>query len=298
MLFRSLLSDADTVDAAVVERDHGAATLVRCDYLLNEGGGAMIPFDGGRIYGVCVAEKGVHRFELSTSGTAGHASNPRIGDNALLKLAPLLQAMAQRQPGYDPTEAPLRLLAELGLGADPERAMADLRERDPFLALFVDPMLGVTLAPTKVSASDKINVIPSLATIDVDCRTPPGLGEDVVRRRIAEVLGDGAYEVTFTERVIGNSSPVDTPLMEAIRDWIGREDPAGRVVPSMLPAFTDSRTWRDAFPECVAYGFFPMRHTSLYESWPLVHAPDERIAVSDLGFATTFFRDVAVQILG
>ncbi len=272
--------------------------LVRCDYLLNEGGGAMIPYDGGRIYGVSVAEKGVFRFRLSTSGTAGHASNPRIGDNALLKLAPLLQAMADRQPSPDPTEAPLRLLAELGLGADPQRAMADLRERDPFLALFVDPMLGVTLAPTKVSASDKINVIPSRATIDVDCRTPPGLGADVVRRRIAEVLGDGAYEVTFTEQVIGNASPVDTPLMAAIHEWIGREDPDGRVVPSMLPAFTDSRTWRDAFPECVAYGFFPMRHTSLYESWPLVHAPDERISVSDLGFAAAFFRDVAVQILG
>ena len=302
-------ASGDLLIVSVVDEEVGGAQgaiwltathpdLVRCDYLLNEGGGAMIPYDGGRIYGVSVAEKGVFRFRLSTTGTAGHASNPRIGDNALLKLAPLLQTMADAQPSPDPTEAPLRLLAELGLGADPERAMADLRERDPFLALFVDPMLGVTLAPTKVSASDKINVIPSLATIDVDCRTPPGLGEDVVRRRIAEVLGDGAYEVTFTERVIGNSSPVDTPLMEAIRDWIGREDPDGRVVPSMLPAFTDSRTWRDAFPECVAYGFFPMRHTSLYESWPLVHAPDERIAASDLGFAAAFFRDVAVQILG
>ena len=81
-------------------------------------------------------------------------------------------------------------------------------------------------------------------------------------------------------------------------DWIAREDPDGRVVPSMLPAFTDSRTWRDAFPECVAYGFFPMRHTSLYESWPLVHAPDERIDVRDLGFAAAFFRDVAVDLLG
>ena len=104
--------------------------------------------------------------------------------------------------------------------------------------------------------------------------------------------------MTFTERVVGNGSPVDTPLMDAIRGWIGREDPDGRVVPSMLPAFTDSRTWRDAFPDCVAYGFFPMRHTSLYESWPLVHAPDERIDVRDLGFAAAFFRDVAVEILG
>ena len=53
----------------------------------------MIPFDGGASYGVCVAEKGVFRFTLTTTGTAGHASMPRIADNALLKLAPLLEAM-------------------------------------------------------------------------------------------------------------------------------------------------------------------------------------------------------------
>ena len=38
----------------------------------------------------------------------------------------------------------------------------------------------------------------------------------------------------------------------------------------MLPAYTDSRAFRDAFPECVAYGFFPQRERNLYEMWPLV----------------------------
>ena len=37
----------------------------------------------------------------------------------------------------------------------------------------------------------------------------------------------------------------------------------------MLPAFTDSRTFRAAFPECVAYGFFPQREMTLYETSPL-----------------------------
>src|SRR5204863_2359273 len=66
---------------------------VRCDYLLNEGAGAVFPYDGGRYYGVCVAEKGVFRFRLTTEGVAGHASIPKIGDNALLKMAPLLAAI-------------------------------------------------------------------------------------------------------------------------------------------------------------------------------------------------------------
>ena len=138
----------------------------------------------------------------------------------------------------------------------------------------------------------------SRAELQVDCRTPPGMGEEQVRARIHDVLGTNGYELEFSEKVVGNSSPPDTPLMDALRGWIAREDPEARVVPTMLPAFTDSRTFRDAFPECVAYGFFPQREMNLYETSPLVHSRDERIATADLGFAARCYRDVAKELLG
>ncbi len=272
---------------------------VRCDYLLNEGAGSVIPYDGGRYYGVCVAEKGVFRFRLTTEGTAGHASIPKIGDNALLKMAPLLAAMDASQPGYDLTDGPRALLEGLGLepNGDPGAALERLRTRDPVLALLVEPLLGVTLAPTIISASPKINVIPASAVLSVDCRIPPGLGEDEALARIHEVLGSEGYRLEFTEQVVGNQSPVSSPLMDAITAWIGEHDPDAHVVPTVLPGFTDSRTFRDAFPECVAYGFFPHRHMTLYETSPLIHSADERIDVRDLGFATTFFRDICKEML-
>ena len=273
---------------------------VRCDYLLNEGAGATFPYDGGRYYGVCVAEKGVFRFRVTTEGVAGHASIPRIGDNALLKMAPLLAAMAARQPGFDLTDGPRALLEGLGLepNGDPAAALERLRARDAGLALLVEPLLGVTLAPTIISASPKINVIPSSAVLRVDCRIPPGLGEDEALARIHEVLGSEGYRLDFTERVVGNSSPVSSPLMDAITAWIAEHDPGAHVVPTVLPGFTDSRTFRDAFPECVAYGFFPQRQMTLYETSPLIHSADERIDLRDLGFAATFFRDVCKEMLG
>jgi acetylornithine deacetylase/succinyl-diaminopimelate desuccinylase-like protein len=274
---------------------------VRCDFLLNEGAGSHIPFDGERYYGVCVAEKGVFRFKVLTDGIAGHASIPKIGDNALLKMAPLLARMADRQPDFDLTEGPRALLAGLGLdpnGGDPTGALERLRAKDAGLAMLVEPLLGVTLAPTRISASAKINVIPSSAELRVDCRVPPGFGEEHALARIREVLGEDGYRLEFTERVIGNASPVSSPLMDVIERWVGEHDPGARVVPTMLPGFTDSRTFRDAFPDCVAYGFFPQRSMSLYETAPLIHAADERIAVDDLGFAATFFRDVCKELLG
>jgi acetylornithine deacetylase/succinyl-diaminopimelate desuccinylase-like protein len=184
--------------------------------------------------------------------------------------------------------------AERGSGARLER----LRERDPVLGMLVEPMLGVTLAPTMAHASDKLNVIPSRATINVDCRVPPGHGLETAERRIREVLGDEGYRLEFTEQVVGNASPVQSPLMDVITGWLADEEPGALVLPTILPGFTDSRTFRAAFPDCVAYGFFPQRHQTLYDTAPLIHSADERIDVRDLAFATRFFADAARRLLG
>ena len=169
---------------------------VRCDYLLNEGGGEVFEYEGRRLYGVCCAEKGIFRFTVTTRGVAAHASLPNMGDNALLKLGPILGKLAAAPPSFELTDGPAALLR--GLGADPEApeaALAALRATAPELVAFLEPMLGVTLAPTMIHASDKINVIPSRAYIKVDCRVPPGLGEEAARARIEQVLGAAGRRV-------------------------------------------------------------------------------------------------------
>jgi acetylornithine deacetylase/succinyl-diaminopimelate desuccinylase-like protein len=267
--------------------------LVRCDFLLNEGAGTVIPHGDERLYGVCIAEKGVFRFQLTTRGAAGHASMPNVADNALPKLVPLLDALATRRPSPDLTEAPQALLSALGV-----EDLDGLRAVNPPLAAFAEPMAAVTFAPTIISAGTKINVIPSAATLKVDCRVPPGHGRETAQRRLLEVLGDAnGYELEWLEEVVGNGSPAQSPLMDAIVAFLGDEDPGARVVPTMLPAYTDSRAFRDAFPECVAYGFFPQREMSLGEMWPLVHGKDERIAAADVGFAARAYKAIALELL-
>jgi acetylornithine deacetylase/succinyl-diaminopimelate desuccinylase-like protein len=273
---------------------------VRCDMLLNEGGGESFAYGGQRYYGVCCAEKGIFRFNVTAHGAAGHASLPRTGDNALLKLAPVLARLADQPDSYALTDGPAALLR--GLGEDPDdpgAALARIAAADPRLRTLVEPMFAVTLTPTMSSASGKINVIPSRAQVRVDCRVPPGLGEEAARARIAEVLGEETDELSieFTEQVVGNQSPVDSELMSAIERWVGANDPGASAVPVILPGFSDSRWFRDAFPECVAYGFFPQRHQGLLEAAPLVHNANERIDVRDLGFATRFFTDIARELL-
>ena len=270
---------------------------VRCDYLINEGGGSVIPHGDERLYGVCTAEKGVFRFTLTARGAAGHASMPNVGDNALPKLAPVLAALGSGRAEPDITEAPRALMAALGL-AD----LDALRAANPALATFADPMTSVTFAPTIISAGQKINVLPSAAVLKVDCRVPPGHGRETAYRRLTEVAGDlDGLELTWDEEVVGNGSPTESPLMDAIVRWVGEENPdppTPRVVPVMLPAYTDSRAFRDAFPDCVAYGFFPQRDKTLFEMWPLVHGKDERITAADVGYAARAYRAIVRDLLG
>ncbi len=320
---------------------------MRCDLLLNEGGGPHFELDGRRYYPVCCAEKGVFRFTVTANGTAGHASMPRLGVNALLKLAPVLERFAERGTWLLPTEEALAFLRAIGEDErDPAAALTRLGQRDPRLLCMFEPMFGVTFSPTKVSASEKINVIPSRAELRVDCRVPPGLGERETTAAIEHALGgieglplrfasgagpgsapsrwarsssaaDSAVSggptepgeespgsapsgllVDFTETVVGNGSPPESPLTRALGEWIAAHDPGAAAVPTVMPGFTDSHHFRAAFPDCLAYGFFPQRHQSLLETHALMHAPDERIDVRDLALAAELYRDLATRLLG
>jgi acetylornithine deacetylase/succinyl-diaminopimelate desuccinylase-like protein len=273
------------------------ADLARCDFLLNEGGGAVMPYGDRRFYGVCCAEKGTFRFRVAATGAAGHASIPGIADNALLKLGPVLERLANGRGEFSLTDHTRALLTSLGEDPqDPAGAVRRIAGTEPRLAAMLEPALQVTMAPTRAFASEKINVIPARAELHVDCRAPAGMKGPEVMASIRAVLGD-EHEIAFLEEVVGNGSPAESALMDAIGEWVGEADPDGAVVPFVLPAFTDSRHWRAAFPDCVAYGFFPQRHQTLYEMWPLVHGADERIDVRDLGFAASFFAWLPPKLL-
>ncbi len=276
--------------------------LVRCDYLINEGDGAVTQVGDRRVHGVCVAEKGVFRFRLTARGVAGHASMPAVADNALLRLAALLSRFDGHRAAWDLTPSARAMLAGLGLDpADPDGALAALAARAPEFVPLVEPALHVTFAPTIVAASESMNMIPAEAHAWVDCRVPPGLGRDAALRRLQELLGDperGGWEVDFVEEIEGNESVAESPLMEALRRFVGGIDADALVVPTVSTGYSDSRTFRAAFPDCVAYGFFPQRAMTAAEAAPLFHAVDERIPADDLGLAVDCYRQVARDLLG
>ena len=275
---------------------------VRSDFVLNEGGGASFELQGRRLYPYAVGEKGIFRATVRTRGRAGHASQPRIGENALLKLAPLIARLGE-QPPLEPTVEGCAFLAALydqpvERMDDVERALDRLRSESPRLAtILAEPILGTTLTPTRVSASQKANIIPSAAEVLVDCRQPPGRDTGDARERIEAVLGPGDYEIEFGEEVVGNRSPAESELEDAIRSWIDETDAGAGLVPSAMPGFSDSHWFRQAFPDAAVYGFCPQRDQGLLDSAPLIHGADERALASDVELAARFFSELPRRLL-
>ena len=271
---------------------------VRCEWVVNEGAGELLDFDGRRLFTLSVGEKGTFRFTVVAEGEAGHGSIPRVGDNALLKLAPAL-ANAHRQPPHESTPDTDLFLERL-LGhrpADTETALREIEAIDPLVArLLADPMLGVTLAPTMAKASSRENVIPSRAELVIDCRTPPGMTGDQARQRINSVLGTGDWRIEFNDPVVGNRSDYGGPLAEAIEEWVGSVEPGAEVLPQVMPGFSDSHWFRKAFGATV-FGFAPQR-MSLAETKPLVHGADERITVEDVELMENLYSWLPPRLLG
>jgi acetylornithine deacetylase/succinyl-diaminopimelate desuccinylase-like protein len=267
---------------------------VRAEYSLNEGAGDRVELGGRPFYLASTAEKMSSPFVLRVRGRSGHASMPGIADNALVKAARLIERLGEFSP--EPRLEPeVVALFEAVTGEPPSDAaqvVALARAVDPIAAEFVEPLVGMTVSPTMIGASQTRNVIPALCEVTVDCRLLPGQTQAEAGQIVRDLLGEGDYELDWIEGRGGTRSPMEGPLWDAIRSWVAETEPGATVAPICLAGFTDSHWLRAAFGT-VAYGFFPMRYMDPQVATRLVHSADERVRVDDLELGVEFLRFAA-----
>ena len=274
------------------------ADAVRCDYLVNEGSGDRVELGGNSFYLCSVSEKMSAPFRLRVHGRSGHASMPGIADNALVKAAPMIQALGAYRPEQRLIPE-VEALLETVTGkrpASPGEALERARAVAPLLAEMVEPLLSMTLSPTMANASQKRNVIPAICDITVDSRLLPGMTTDEQHAIVRDVLGDGDYELMSLEAHGGSRSEIRTPLWDAVSSWVESVDPGARPAPVCVAGFTDSHWFREAFGT-VAYGFFPSRVMPIETAARLIHSADERVPVEDLELGVSFLRHCAQSLL-
>jgi acetylornithine deacetylase/succinyl-diaminopimelate desuccinylase-like protein len=224
---------------------------------------------------------------------------PGIADNPLVKAAELIERLAafRPEPQMGP-EVEAFLSAVLGEVPPAHEAVERLAPFSPMGAAVVQALLAPTFSPTIIAGSQKRNVIPAMCELEVDCRLLPGQHPEHVEPMIRAVLGgDIDYELEWIEARGGTRSPLDTPLWQAIEEWVVEVEPTAAVAPLACVGFTDSHWLREAFGT-VAYGFFPATGELPPEvAASLVHSADERIPVADLEHGVSWLRHAAHAVL-
>src|SRR4029078_11364677 len=83
---------------------------------------------------------------------------------------------------------------------------------EPSLVHDLPPLFGITIAPTRLEASDALNVMPGRATVDCDCRLLPRQTRGDLEAELRAALGDDIpYELELDAAPVGgSSSPLET----------------------------------------------------------------------------------------
>ena len=288
---------------------------IRAEYVINEGGGFSIPLEGRHIYTVQTAEKGVIWLRIKAKGRPGHGSIPGFADNAVQRMARVIEALGRHRSRIRATPTVRRfiegLAAERGglqrllsrLLMNPllaDRILDRMAERDGAMAENLRAMLRNTIAPTIIKGGVKENIIPSECEAVFDCRILPGETKETLLAEIKGVLSKAGIDLDklkfeYLQTSEPTESPMDTTLYRAIEETMEELDPGSRVIPLMVTGGTDSRYLRRA--GCICYGFFPIKVEEPSKLLSMVHGVDERISVENLIFSIKALYSVVRRML-
>ena len=273
--------------------NHGASWLVDNHPGLFDGvtegigevGGFSTVIGGQRLYLLQTAEKGMAWLRLLARGRAGHGSMLN-NENAVTELAEAVARIGRH-------EWPVRLTPSVVafLQAAADALNITFSENDPSAVLSkIGPlarMVGATLTntsnPTMLAAGYKVNVIPQVASAQIDGRFLPGYQDDFLAE-IDDLIGP-AVRREFVNNAIALETTFDGDLCDAMVRALNDTDPEGKVVPYCLSGGTDAKHFSRLGIRC--FGFTPLRLPGELDFSAMFHGVDERVPVDALEFGTT-----------
>jgi acetylornithine deacetylase/succinyl-diaminopimelate desuccinylase-like protein len=293
----ALMADEEVGDAGVGSPFFVEARPDLCpDYIVGEGSGERFTTPSGPVYLLDCGVKATASATLTVHGRAGDASLADVGIDALTEMARLLARLdAHRSPVRIPTEIE-PVLDALGDPADtPEGRLATARAAHPALDRILGALVGTVMHATMLEAPGPPNAIADRAVATIECIVLPSTTRDELEAELRAALGPGRYQLDVVAPRGGRASSPDTPLREAIEDFLAEHDPEARLLPALGYGFSDCDVMREAYGS-VAYGFIPFRHADPTTNLDTKHGPDERIATADLLFQTRAAVAVARRI--
>jgi acetylornithine deacetylase/succinyl-diaminopimelate desuccinylase-like protein len=308
----------DVILAAIADEEagftHGSQFLVEqhrelidAEYGFTEGGAMTIYFGKSRVYPIQVAEKGVCWLRARAQGKPGHGSIPH-SENAVFFLAQAIEKL--RKAGHLPvhlTPTFLKMLDTAGAQVKfPLNSLIKLLHSSMVMNFVLNRLRGNsrnmlralvtnTISPTMLRAGTKVNVVPSVAEVDIDCRLVPRQTPDSVKNEIHKIVGEGIkLETVYTTN--GAEFSADTPLFKLMERRTHQMDPGGLVIPMLMPGATDACQYQNAGIKM--YGFTPGILPSDMPIMQMAHGHDERMPVSFIESGLPVLWDVVNEFCG
>jgi acetylornithine deacetylase/succinyl-diaminopimelate desuccinylase-like protein len=256
---------------------------------IGEVGGFSATIGGRRLYLIQTAEKGMAWMRLTARGTAGHGSMIQP-DNAVTAVAEAVARIGRHEWPARETEAAYAFLREacaaLGIEFTPDELPSVLAKVGP-ISRMVGATISNTVNPTMLAAGYKVNVIPQVATAQVDGRFLPGYEEEFFAE-VDTLLGP-AVQREFVHREPAVETSFDGDLLAAMSGAILAQDPDGRLVPYCLSGGTDAKSFSRLGIRC--FGFAPLRLPPDLDFAGMFHGIDERVPVDALQFGVRVLDD-------
>ena len=270
------------------------------EYLITEGADNVLDSTGKVVYfGVGVAEKRTFWQRLTVNGVPSHGSRP-TKQNPVPRLVAALYKISQYESPLRVTPGVDKFFRDIARTyPEPQRgwlsnvraALEIPRARQWILSdVSWNAMLRNTISLTGLSGSNKTNVIPAVATAELDVRLLPDQDTTEFQRTLLRIVDDTAVHFTH----LGNTkapleSPIDTDLFRAIERAAHDRESGAFVTTPMETAATDRPTYRKL--GITTYGFSPFRIPRV-EIQRGMHGNDERLSVDNVGYGVRFYYDI------
>lgn len=270
------------------------------EFLITEGADNLLDSTGKVVYfGVGVAEKRTFWQRLTVNGVPSHGSRP-TKQNPVPRLVAALYKISQYDTPLHVTAGVDKFFRDIARTyPEPQRswlsnvrtALDNPRARGWILSdVSWNAILRNTISLTGLSGSNKTNVIPGVATAEIDVRLLPDQDTTEFLKTLERIVGDTAVHFTH----LGNTkapleSPIDTDLFRAIERAAHDREPGAFVTTPMETAATDRPTYRKV--GITTYGFNPFKIPRA-ETQRGMHGNDERLSVENVGYGVRFYYDI------
>jgi acetylornithine deacetylase/succinyl-diaminopimelate desuccinylase-like protein len=172
--------------------------------------------------------------------------------------------------------------------------MLDVASRGVLASPSLQATLRDTVTVTIITAGNKVNVIPSHAEADVDCRLLPDTDTDAFIREVEAAVGPRITVEARLRPIAAKPSPASGELWDAIAKVIRTDFKGMGFAPTMMTAVTDSRFLRArGIP---TYGFLPLVLKGADGDG--IHGVDERLSVENFNRGLRATYDLATEVCG